>query len=284
MGRLAGAVDDHVDRAEAPLGLGHDPLRRVGVGHIEGEVGGATVARRSGAPALGRRRFDLVAAAGDQQDLSAGLAQQPRGRPADAAAGPGDDARLAGEAEVHQPPARRSVVTISAPALRIRCTGHLPAIDHDAARAARRRAASGRSSGDVEAGGSPARRPLEVDVDLETADVPALAVGVHLDRDRRAGRERCGEQPGRRGAGVGAAVAQRLVDDDRVAVDLDVVGEALAPAGGGHQPSAAFAAALEQGGVGDVGEAGHRVDEVGGAVEVSEDRPRRRAPRRRRAR
>ena len=146
MGRLAGAVDDHVDRAEPPLGLGHDPLRRVGVGHVEGEVGGATVARRSGAPALGRRRFDLVSAARDEQDLSAGLAQQPRGRPADAAAGPGDDARLAGEAEVHQPPARRSVVTISAPAPEDPVHRALAGDDHDRARAARRRARSGRST------------------------------------------------------------------------------------------------------------------------------------------
>src|SRR4029079_8986248 len=79
-------------------------------------------------------------------------------------------------------------------------------------------------------------RAAEVHVDLEVADVPALALRVEGDGYRGAGCERGREQAGRGRARVVAAGRHRLVAEDLVPVDLDHVGEALAPSGGcAHQ-------------------------------------------------
>src|SRR3954469_1109885 len=68
---------------------------------------------------------------------------------------------------------------------------------------------------------------LVVHVDLHVADVPALALGVHLDRDRGAGGEAHGEHLLRVRAAVGAAVRLRLVDGQLVLADAHGVLEAL---------------------------------------------------------
>ena len=102
-----------------------------------------------------------------------------------------------------------------------------------------------------------------------------LAVRVHPDRDRGAGGERGGEQAGGGGAGVGAA---GLGGSSTTSVWPSTSTSWWWPLRrrarcARDQPRLA-AAALEQRGVVDVGEAGDRVDEVGGAVEVGEHRPR----------
>ena len=109
-------------------------------------------------------------------------------------------------------------------------TGHLPAMTRSFSIWSSSEARSW-AEGDVEAGRDGAFVG-RLDVDLERADVPALAVRVHLDRDRRARSERSGQEAGGGGAGVRAAGALGLVGDERVpALDLDVVGVALAPSG-----------------------------------------------------
>ena len=69
--------------------------------------------------------------------------------------------------------------------------------------------------------------------DLHRADVPALALGIHLDRDRRAGGEACREQLLGVGALVLATAGARLIDDQLVVADGDGVREVRRAAGGG---------------------------------------------------
>ena len=96
--RLAGVVDDHVEAAEALGRLLEDALARVGVGDVERKRRRlAALGAAASAAALG----ELVLAARDEQDGRALLAEAVSDVEADAAAGAGDDARLAGEAEVH---------------------------------------------------------------------------------------------------------------------------------------------------------------------------------------
>ena len=107
-------------------------------------------------------------------------------------------------------------------------------------------------------------------VDLDVADVPFLARGVHLDRDRGAGGERrrgirVGEGPGRR------RLRLRLVDRRACGrIDLDVVRVAAAPAAcpvglqSRRGPRTAPGPRRRS-------RASHRVDGVGGAVEIAED-------------
>ena len=94
-----------------------------------------------------------------------------------------------------------------------------------------------------------------------------ITIVIAVQEARHAVSRRVGE-----GACVGAAVLLGLVDDERVAVHLDVVEVALRR-GVARSPSARRRA-LEQRRVVDVGEAGHRVDEVGGPVEVAQHRVR----------
>src|SRR5262249_36530505 len=81
------------------------------------------------------------------------------------------------------------------------------------------------------------RRMLELDRDLDGSEPPLLAVGVHLDRDRRAARQRGGEQLGRCGPAIVAALTLWLIDDQGVTADLHLVLVALAPTDDGalHQ-------------------------------------------------
>jgi hypothetical protein len=86
-----------------------------------------------------------------------------------------------------------------------------------------------------------------VDVDREAAGVPPLALGVHLDGDRRARGERGGEQLLRARAEVVTARRLRLVDRERVIAGLDVVRELLALARDRvHRPGGRGAAAVEK--------------------------------------
>src|SRR4051794_29107456 len=88
----------------------------------------------------------------------------------------------------------------------------------------------------VEAGGAAALGGRVVAGDLDAADVPALALGVHLHRDGGARREARGEQLERLRAGVRTAHVGALVDRQLVAADLDGVAEAaLAGRGGLHR-------------------------------------------------
>ena len=111
---------------------------------------------------------------------------------------------------------------------------------------------------------------LVVHVHHHLADVPALAVGVHLHRDRAAGGQAGGQQLLRARAGVGPAVLLGLVGGQ--------LGGRRSPRGAsGCRPTrratalmAISAAPLEQLGRVLVGEARHRVHGVGGAVEVGQ--------------
>ena len=153
---------------------------------------------------------------------------------ADAAAGAGDDAGAAGEPEVHQSASTRSVtVTEASPASDL-VDG---AVGGDRQQPlALLLVELGRQLRATVEGGRRVALVVDLDLDLERAEVPALALGVHLDRDRGAAGEAGGEQLGRAGAGVGAAAVGRLVDDQLVpAVELDLVGEALDR--GGRRPS-----------------------------------------------
>jgi hypothetical protein len=86
----------------------------------------------------------------------------------------------------------------------------------------------------LELGRRPALGGLVVDVDDDLADVPALALGVHLHRDRRAGGERRGQQLLRVRPGVLTALVLGLVDDRLVLANLDVVTELPAVASCGR--------------------------------------------------
>src|SRR4051794_14413091 len=71
---------------------------------------------------------------------------------------------------------------------------------------------------------------------LAPADVPALARGVHLHRDRGARREACGEQLLRARADVVAAHVPMLVDDHVVRADPHDVAVSVFTSGGGFHP------------------------------------------------
>src|SRR3954470_2095177 len=89
---------------------------------------------------------------------------------------------------------------------------------------------------EVEAGRTPALGRRVVAGDLDPADVPALALGVHLHRDGGTGGEARGEQLERLRAGVRTAHIGALVDRQLVAADLDGVAEpAFAGRGGLHR-------------------------------------------------
>src|SRR3954452_16952675 len=85
---------------------------------------------------------------------------------------------------------------------------------------------------DVEARGAAAVGRRVVARDLDAADVPALALRVHLHRDGGTGGELGGEHLERLRAGVRPARLGALVDRELVAANLDGVAEA-ALAGGG---------------------------------------------------
>src|SRR5207249_8112921 len=72
-------------------------------------------------------------------------------------------------------------------------------------------------------GGTAALRGLVLAVDLDLAHVPPLAIGVHLEGDGRAGRQRRRQQLLRAGAGVVAAGLMGLVGGEEVVADADVV-------------------------------------------------------------
>src|SRR3954451_11537809 len=69
--------------------------------------------------------------------------------------------------------------------------------------------------------------------DLDVADVPALALGVHLHRDRGARGQRRGEHLLRAGAGVLATLVRGLVDGELVVADPDDLAQAAGAGGGG---------------------------------------------------
>src|SRR5215210_4839906 len=94
----------------------------------------------------------------------------------------------------------------------------------------------GEAHDEVEARGAAAVGGRVVARDLDAADVPALAGGVHLHRDGGTGREAGGEQLERLGPGVGSTHVGALVDRELVAADLDGVAvSALAGGGGLHR-------------------------------------------------
>src|SRR4051794_8518198 len=68
---------------------------------------------------------------------------------------------------------------------------------------------------------------------LDAADVPALALGVHLHRHGGTGGEARGQQLERLGPRVGSTELGPLVDRQLVAADLDGVAEAAVATGGG---------------------------------------------------
>src|SRR4051794_29215981 len=70
-------------------------------------------------------------------------------------------------------------------------------------------------------------------VDLHGTDVPALALGVHLERDRGARGQGSGQQLLGAGGDVVAARVEGLVRADVVVADADVVLEGVGPAAAG---------------------------------------------------
>src|SRR5215217_6035808 len=68
---------------------------------------------------------------------------------------------------------------------------------------------------------------------LDAADIPALALGVHLHRYGGARRQAAGEELERLRAGVRATHLGALVDRELVTANLDGVAEAALAAGGG---------------------------------------------------
>src|SRR3954451_17402973 len=85
--------------------------------------------------------------------------------------------------------------------------------------------AVGEAHDDVEAGGAPALGRRVVAGDLDAADLPALALGVHLHRHRRTRGQAGGQQLRRLGPRVRPAGVGALVDRQFVAADLDGVAE-----------------------------------------------------------
>src|SRR5579862_519155 len=69
-------------------------------------------------------------------------------------------------------------------------------------------------------------RPLILAIDLDVSDVPALAAGIHLHRDRGAGCDAGREQLLWTRALVGAAVLGGLVCGYLMVADFDPMGEA----------------------------------------------------------
>src|SRR3954447_7401746 len=90
---------------------------------------------------------------------------------------------------------------------------------------------------DVEARRAPALGGRVVARHLDLADVPALALGVHLHRDGGARRQRRGKHLLRAGAGVLAALVRGLVDDELVVADPDRLAQAPGAGGGGLHAS-----------------------------------------------
>src|SRR3977135_1389033 len=93
----------------------------------------------------------------------------------------------------------------------------------------------GEADDEREARRTPALRWGVLDVDLDRTDVPTLAVGVHLQRDGRARRERYGEVLLRARRRVITPGLAGLVGADDVFADLEVVlvGAGAAAARGG---------------------------------------------------
>ena len=126
----------------------------------------------------------------------------------------------------------------------VRWTGHLAAITCSCSICSSSRC-GGHLEHELELRRAAALGRRVLDVDREAAGVPALALGVHLHRDRRAGGERRGQQLLRARALVLAAGLDRLVDREGVVAGLHVVGELLALAGdGAHR--AGVAASIEE--------------------------------------
>jgi hypothetical protein len=86
---------------------------------------------------------------------------------------------------------------------------------------------------EVEAGRAAAVGGRVVARHLDTADLPALALGVHLHRHGGTGGEARGEELERLRARVRATHLGALVDRELVAADLHGVAEAALAAGGG---------------------------------------------------
>src|SRR4029079_12694241 len=86
---------------------------------------------------------------------------------------------------------------------------------------------------DVEGRGILVGRLLVVDRHLDRAEAPFLALRVHLEGDRRAARQGGGEQLGRGGSLIASAAVLRLVGDQPVLADLDVMQIAVAATGNG---------------------------------------------------
>ena len=158
----------------------------------------------------------------------------PRGLAADAAAGAGDDAGAPVEPEVHQSASTRSEIV----------DRRVSPAERPVHRALARRSTSSRSrcsslelgrqaQGDrrSERGAWPVVVDVDVDLDRRRASQPLrsayISIVIAVQAARLAASSRVGEGP----VSVPPASA-RLVDDERVAaLDLDVVGVALAPAG-----------------------------------------------------
>ena len=98
--RGAGVVDEHVEPAEVPLGRGHHPLARVGLGHVEHEG-----LRASGLPGARQAWTASLSASSERATRSTSAPSAQRRRAVltpDSAARAGHRALLPGEAEVHR--------------------------------------------------------------------------------------------------------------------------------------------------------------------------------------
>ena len=118
----------------------------------------------------------------------------------------------------------------------VRCTGHFAATWSSRSRCSCG-TPPGKRTDHVEARGRAAMGRLEVHLDLDLAHVPALAPGVHLHRDRRAGSEARRQQLLGLGPGVLAAEVPGLVRGHHVRADLHALAEAgvLALRDGPHE-------------------------------------------------
>ena len=191
----AGVVDEHVEGAEALVGCGEHPLAGVRGGDVERRGCLARPPVAAPARAAPRRRRQAALVARDQQHVGALGAEQPRGLASDPAAGAGDDAGRARQPEVHQsrprpgsvdrrPRSRRPAPGAPGTCRRSR-SSRSPLLVVELRRAARSVTANERGRRAV---------VLDVDVHLDRAEVPALALRVHLDRDRGAAGEAGGER------------------------------------------------------------------------------------------
>ena len=200
--RCPALLTSDVGGAEALLGRGEDALGGVGVGDVAGEGLGLAAGVLPGLEALVGGLDHVALGAGDEQDAGALGAEHPRGLAADAPAGAGDDAGAAVEPQVQAQPAvglgQLEVV------LDLHAVGGEGPVDRALAGDDEEPLAllvvSSAGMRDLGARTSAASRPCPASystADLDRADVPALAVGVHDERDRGAGGERGGEQLGR---------------------------------------------------------------------------------------